>query len=165
MKIIEHWKSQIEQLNSRIEPIANSCVDLETLEVSFDKNEEAILADVANSAQDLLVDIIDEYISANDNLRQEIRHIFVEYGSFSWAVGYKQKDNSSTEVKRYIAFISIQDQGRDTRDFLLNCSAIFDHYQTECIEYKEELASIVSISSKQDKYGMGSTATILQEWC
>ena len=66
---------------------------------------------------------------------------------------------------RNIAFLSIQDQGTDARDYIMHCTNIFEKYQEKATPYKKELELIVEISSNENVHGMGTTASILRKWC
>jgi hypothetical protein len=56
------------------------------------------------------------------------------------------------------------DQGRDTRDFLLEIDYVVGEAKKKKYPYKEVLLEIANISSDQDKYGMGSTKQILKSF-
>lgn len=159
------WEAEIKRLDKLVAPIANGPVDLETLDVSFSKREKSTLRDVAESAQAILGELLDEYLGGDDKVRDGLRELFWRYENFAWAVNYKMQDNSSAEAKRYLAFLSMDDQGRDSRDFMMTCTAIFDNFEEIGVSYKAELKEVVSVSSTRNKYGMGSTAEILNQWC
>ena len=165
MNRIDEWEAEFKRLNAQAAPIVNTPVALASLDANLSQREEGTIAGVANDAQPILSEIIEEYIRGDDTLRKAIRNLFAKYDSLAWAAHYKMKDSSSAEVKRYVASLSIEDQGKDTRDYLMSCSAIFTNLQTKGIPYKKELREVVAISAKNDKYGMGSTVQILSEWC
>ena len=162
---IEKWKAELDFLDKQIEPIATKPVDFDSLDAGFEPSEESIIADVNFEAQSTIRELVECYISGDDTLRKVIRELFRKYTSFSWAVSFKPSDDSESEVLRNIAFLSIQDQGADARDFIMHCSSIFEKYQESATPYKKELELIVNISSNENIHGMGTTASILRKWC
>jgi len=59
MNRIDEWEAEFKRLNAQVAPIANTPVDLASLDANLSQGEEGTIAGVANDAQPILSEIIE----------------------------------------------------------------------------------------------------------
>lgn len=120
------------------------------------------IADIRVANQDLLSALIAAYVTANEADRSHIRRLFVEHGSFTWAVSYVMKEPSDEELRNCFVYMSMLDQGFDARDYLLAIRSMVQHAKRANLDYRTIMEEIADMSSPVDRFGFGSTRDILQ---
>ena len=109
--------------------------------------------------------IIEFYLKTNSEGREKIRQLFSECTNFSWwfllFFPIDHDKFSETDFKNKLIFLSINDQGRDTRDWLLEIREDCKQARAKGYDFETPLKEIAELSSDIDKYGMGSTKHLM----
>jgi hypothetical protein len=93
-------------------------------------------------------------------IRQIIRSIFVKYDSFAQASTFSLFPTTFDGV-RQLLLLFILDQGQDTWDAILWLNDISARAESAGIQTKTILKEVAGFSSEMNKYGMGSTKSLL----
>jgi len=116
-----------------------------------------VRAETAN----LLSELIAYYWACAEEERQVLRQLFGDHRSFSWAARLPYKALSDESFRAHLLLFSMKDQGRDTRDAILELQHKCSTAAAAGLEIGPILKEIAEISSDADKYRMGSTRTLL----
>lgn len=116
---------------------------------------------ICENHQDILSQFIEAYVCGTEEERTTIRDLFVKYNSFAWAVYYRMRNISNEELRRYFMYLSMLDQGNDTRDYLLTIRDIVSYAKKNRLNYKEIMTEASFLSSTVDRFGWGTTRQIL----
>jgi hypothetical protein len=163
MKTLSEFKREIARLDPLLKPIADRPVDITDPNwaaklVGFDPLEEA---GVKRQAQDLLSEILVRYVDGTNSDREELRQMFQEFGSFSWAARLREEPINRAGLRAHLILLSIQDQGTDPRDSMMAIDGLISIAMKQGEDIRPLLAEVAEISSTQSRYGMGSMKEIL----
>jgi hypothetical protein len=160
----EAWNRQIHELDLRLRPIAGRPVDVtrpgwaERLRANPAPLDEA---GVRQAAEQLLGDLVSAYAQGPEATRTAIRRLFAQHPSFAWAATLSSSPASREDFRRRLILFSIQDQGRDSRDALLNLQDLLREAAGAGLDTDPALREVAAMSSEVDRYGMGSTRDLL----
>ncbi|HEX2698159.1 MAG TPA: hypothetical protein VHM28_10665 [Anaerolineales bacterium] len=158
------WKERIAKLDAALKPIANRPVDI------TDPNWVAKLrslpkpldeAGVRTETESLLAEVIEFYPSSDDETRPAIRKLFAEHRSFLWAAALSYRPITDESFRAYLILFSIKDGGIDTRDAILLLQSLCAEAASAGVKIRPILQEIAELSSDVNKYGMGSTKSLL----
>ena len=167
-RALENWESRIIELEQRLRPIAQRPVDItrpgwvERLQAGPPPLDEA---GVRTPAERLLQEMIDAYAQGTEQTRVAIRRLFTEYRSFAWAAALSTPRTSVAGLRGHLILFSMKDQGRDSRDALLTLQEICHEAVSAGVDTAPVLREVAELSSRANKYGMGSTRDMLLKHC
>ena len=167
MNTLEDLELQIMELEERLRPIAQRPVDVAhpgwagPLRAGAPPLDEA---GVRSTAERLLGGgLIAAYGQGPEETRAAIRRLFTEYRSFAWAATWSEPGTSVAGLRQQLMLFSMQDQGRDGRDALLALQEICRAAAAAGVDPATVLREVADLSSRADRYGLGSTRDLLLE--
>lgn len=113
----------------------------------------------------LLIEVTNHYANCDSETRRVIRSIFQKYDSVAWVATFSKTPTTSEGIRRQLLLFSILDQGKDTRDAILWLQDISTRAKSAGIQIKPILEEVAGFSSEMNKYGMGSTKSLLLNAC
>jgi hypothetical protein len=152
------------ELDERLRPIAKQPVDItdpDWLEQFKGAPHPLDAAGVRAEAQDLLEALLEEYQTGEAATRAAIRELFRRYTSFAWAAALPDPPTTAANFRRRLLLFSMQDQGRDSRDAILELQGLCREAERAGLSPRPVLREIAALSSSEDKFGMGSTRELL----
>ena len=164
MNNITAWKEQITRLDAAIRPIATRPIDVANLNdwmkksADFDPLAEA---GVKQEAEGFLSEIMQGYSLGDAETRADIRKLFAENQSFSWAAKLPYEPTSESAFRDHLILFSIKDLARDTRDAILWLQNLCEKATSAGVKTGPILAEIAQLSSDVNKHGMSSTRSLL----
>ncbi|WP_369251261.1 hypothetical protein [Streptomyces sp. R41] len=117
-------------------------------------------AGVRDQAESALRSVIAVYEYGDEALRAAIRALFSRYTSFRWAA-HLPVEATAEGLRMRVLHMSAVDQGADTRDELVALHCVCAQAQEAGIDIRPILREVAELSSRDDKYGMGSMRDIL----
>ena len=160
----EDWELRIAKLEALLKPIATRPVDitrpglLGRLQAGVPPLDEA---GARERAERLLAEILTAYALGTVQTRAAIRKLFEKYQSFAWAAALSVPRTTWEGLRQHLILFSIKDQGRDSRDALLELQEMCKAAKADGLEMAPVLREVAAMSSDEDKYGMGSTSRML----
>ena len=161
------WAAGIEKrvalVNAALRPIAEAPVDVgdpdweEKARQGPDPLDEA---GVRAEAEAVLRAVLTAYADGDEELRTFLRGLFEHYTAFRWGVRLPFEPTPEGFRLRLL-HMSAVDQGSDTRDALLALRDLCEDARQAGIDIGPCLREAAELSSRADKYGMGSTQDIL----
>ncbi len=155
---------QIMEMDERLRPLANRPVDI-TVPGWVDglKHAPSPLdeAGIRERAENFLTAITAEYMKCGEAERQAIRRLFGKYRAFSWAATFSFPPGTDERFRLHLVLFSIKDQGRDSRDAVLELQHFCATAKASRVNTAPILKEVAELSSDKDKYGMGSTRSLL----
>lgn len=151
-------------LDGRLRSIARRPVDtnqpdwLERLQANKQPLDEA---GVREETEGLLRDLISIYAQASGETRSTIRRLFVEYDSFAWAAALSTPWTTAAGFREHLILFSMKDQEKDCRDALLLLRSYVQDAAAAGVKTEETLREVAAMSSRVNRYGMGSTFEML----
>lgn len=158
------WKKRIAALDTALHPIANRPIVLSVLKrlVQSRKFPHALdQAGVRMDMEKLLAEVIDFYPGCDDATRESIRKLFDEHRSFLWGAALSQPPTTENSFRDHLILFSIKDQERDTRDAIMDLNSLCETARSAGVQMGRILKEIAELSSDVNRYGMGSTRSLL----
>jgi hypothetical protein len=161
---LESWELQMMDLEERLRPIARRPVDttqpdwLDRLRTHKPPLDEA---GVRSQAEGLLGNLLSAYAQGGDETRSAIRRMFAEYDSFAWAATLSTPWTSAAGFRQHLILFSMKDQEKDCRDALLALQGLVQDASAAGVDTAEALREVAAMSSRTNRYGMGSTYDML----
>ena len=160
MFVEDRWLPLMASIDKRLEAIAKRPVDIQ------DPNWMAKMrnlspvdeAGVRPAAEELLQELVHEYVACDDAARASIRALFGRFSSFAWAVTLPAPKATAAGCREHLLHFSILDQGRDPRDATLWLDALIETARNAGVDTDPLLEEVASLSSREDRYSWGSTA-------
>ena len=165
MKDLTELELQLMDIDDRIRPMATRPVDTNDPNWMKKLQEAPALVDqagVRSSAEQLIENLIDEYQNGDEDVRRHIRSWMTTYSSFECAASLPYPPTSDEQFRRHLFWFSIRDQGRDSRDAILDLESLCAAARSANVDVTSLLLQIAELSSDENKYGMGSTRTMLK---
>ena len=164
MDKLADWEETISILDACLRPIAQRPVDI-TDPAWFTKltggSHPLDEAGVRSEAEILLAEVIEHYLMRDDATRQAIRELFAKNRCFSWAAHLPFSPTTPEGFRFHLILLSIKDQGIDTRDTILWLQDLCKKASSAGVDTEPVLREVALLSSDADKYGMGSTRSLL----
>ena len=164
MDKLSTWKEQIARLDAALRPIANRPVGY--FELLFRPRRRAHPLDKAGvrmQAEQFLSELIEYYPTADDAMRRAIHKLFEDHRSFSWAATLPYQPLTDESFRAHLILFSIKDHEQDTRDALVLLDSLCEKATSAGVKIGPILKEIAELSSDVNKYGMGSTRSLLRD--
>ena len=156
---LRNWEARIVIIDVRLRPLATQPMDPAA---AWTSPLEA--ADVREPTAAILSEMIAGYRATDAATRQRLRALFASHPSFAWAATLPYSATMSrARFDDHLTLFSLRDQGRDTRDAILELDALCADAKRLGFDLTGELEDAAALSSDVDKYGMGSTRRLLLE--
>jgi len=168
MDKIREWEETLASMDARLRPIAEQLVDTtdpDWVSKLTGAPDPLDRAGVRVEAEALLAELIASYPSCDQDERQAIRLLFTRYRSFSWAATLPFPATTPETFRSHLILFSIKDHGRDTRDAIVTLKELCQSAKSNGVRLEPLLREIATISSDENKYGMGSTRALLLAAC
>jgi hypothetical protein len=157
------WKEQIARLDAALHPIANRAVKF--FELLFKPRRRAHPLDeakVRTQAEGFLSELIEYYPTADADMRQAIRKLFEDHPNFTWAATLPYEPVTDETFRAHLILFSIKDHEKDTRDAIVLLHELCDKARSAGVNTGPILKEIAELSSDVNKYGIGSTRSLLR---
>jgi|SoiMethySBSTD1v2_1073268.scaffolds.fasta_scaffold11116_14 hypothetical protein len=161
---VASWKEQIARLDAALRPIVDRRATFGNLLslIWHGASNPLQEAQVNAQAEQLTSEFIEYYATGDAEMRLAIRHLFDEHPSFSWAATLPYQPVTDDSFRAHLMLFSMKDQERDTRDAIVTLQTICGKARSAGVRIDPIIAEIAGLSSDIDKYGMGSTRTLLR---
>ena len=164
MDKLTDWNETVSILEAYLRPIAQRPVDISEPNW-FTKLHGAPHpldeAGVRSETESLLTEMIEHYLRRDDATRQAIRELFAKNRSFAWAATLPFPPTTPERFRSHLILLSINDQGLDPRDLILSLQSICREASSAGVATAPVLRAVAALSSDKDRYGMGSTRSLL----
>ena len=158
------WKEQIAKLDAALHPVANRPIGFFGLLLNPRRRAHPLdKAGVRGQAEKFLSELIEYYPTGDDAMRQSIRKLFEDHPSFSWAATLPDQPVTDKAFRDHLILFSIKDHEQDTRDALILLDSLCEKARLAGIQIGPILSEIAELSSDTNKYGMGSTRSLLRD--
>ena len=162
MDKLSTWKEQIARLDAAVRPIANRPVNFFALLFNLRRRAHPLdKAGVRAQAEQFLSELIEYYPTTDDSTRQVIRKLFEDHPSFTWAATLPNQPVTDESFRAHLILFSIKDHEQDTRDAILLLHELCERARSAGVKIGPILNEIAELSSDVNKYGMGSTRSLL----
>ncbi|UUU36077.1 hypothetical protein JIX56_43075 [Streptomyces sp. CA-210063] len=161
------WPTGIEEqvalVDAALRPIAEAPVDIgdpDWAEKTRQRPDAMDEAGVRAEAESVLRAMLTAYADGDEELRTSIRGLFDRHTAFRWGV-HLPFEPTPEGFRLRLLHLSAVDQGSDTRDELLALGDLCEQAREAGIDLGPLLREAADLSSREDKYGMGSMRDIL----
>jgi hypothetical protein len=163
MKDLVELELMILELDEKLKPIAKKTVDLSNPNWMDELQKTSPIDQIGkrSEAETALSEAVDTYEKTDPETRQAIRIMFSKYTSFAWAAIPPWPLNTNDGLTRHLLLFSIYDQGRDSRDALLQLRTMLATARSANLDTAAACRHVAKLSSDIDRYGMGSTRNML----
>lgn len=163
MDKLSTWKEQIARLDATLRPLGQAPIEYFGL-LSKPRSDTHPLdqAGVRAQTEGLLTELIEYYPTADADARQAIRKLFEEHPSFSWAASLPYEPVTAETFRAHLILFSIKDHEQDTRDAIVLLHNLCQTAGSAGVKTGPILEEIAELSSAVNKYGMGSTHSLLR---
>ncbi len=165
---LEDLELRIIDLEDRLRPIADRPVNItepgwaRRLTQAPHPLDEA---GVRSMVEALLDELFSAYQTADQEGRQALRNLFVEYRAFAWTATLPSPPTTEESFRRHLVLFSLKDQERDSRDTLLWLHDLCRQAIDAGVNIGPILREVAALSSSHNRYGMGSTQAMLLTEC
>ena len=164
MHKLSTWKEQIARLDAALRPIANRPINFFALLFRPRRPIHPLdKAGVRAQTEGFLSELIEYYPTADSDIRQSIRKLFENHPSFSWAATLPYQPITDKAFRDHLILFSIKDHEQDTRDALVLLDSLCEKARSAGVNIGPILQEIAELSSDVNKYGMGSTRSLLRD--
>lgn len=160
---IEDIEVQVAQVDAALRPIAQRPVDTSDPDWAEKRRQRPAPVDEAGvraEAESALRALIALYEQGDEALRVAVRGLFSRYTSFRWAV-HLPHEPTPDGFRQRLLHMSAVDHGNDTRDELLSLRDLCAEAKEAGIDLRPILREVAELSSRENKYRMGSMHDIL----
>ena len=162
MDKLSTWKERIARLDDALRPIANRPVKFLALLFKPRRHVHPLdEAGVRTQAEEFLSELIEYYPTVDDETRQSIRKLFADHQSFTWAATLSYQPVTDESFRAHLILFSIKDHEQDTRDAIVLLHELCEKARSAGVNTGSSLKEIAELSSDVNKYGMGSTRSLL----
>jgi hypothetical protein len=163
MKDLVELELMILELDEKLKPIAQKTVDLSNPNWMDELRKTSPIDQIGkrSEAEAALSEAVDTYAKADPDTRETIRVMFTKCTSFTWAAIPPWPLNTNDGFTRHLLLFSIYDQGRDSRDALLQLRTLLATARSANLDTAAACRHVAKLSSDVDRYGMGSTRSML----
>lgn len=163
---LDQLRRRIARIDGAVRPIARRSLDfndsnwLQNLRGGPDPLDQA---GVKAEAEALLRVLIEAYALVDEETRASVRELLAHYSSFAWAATLPLREGDPANIRQQFIHFSMLDQGFDARDAVLWLHELCSRSGLAPQELASIRHEVAGMSSTIDRYGFGSTATMLRE--
>ena len=162
MDKLSTWKEQIARLDAALRPIANRPIGFFGLLFRPRRRTHPLdVAGVRPQTDKFISELIESYPTADDAMRQSIRKLFEDHHNFAWAATLPYQPVTDESLRAHLILFSIKDHEQDTRDAIVLLHELCEKARSAGVKTGPVLQEIAELSSDVNKYGMGSTRSLL----
>jgi hypothetical protein len=163
---LDEMRRRVARIDAAVRPIVRRSIDMS--DPSWLKNLAGAPAAVDEAgvraeAELCLETLIEWYANSPEEIRNWIRELLAHYSSFAWATALPLRAGDHTSVRKQLIHFSMLDQGLDARDAVLWLDELTSRSGLTEAELHVMRHEAAAMSSTVDRYGFGSTATLLRE--
>ena len=122
-----------------------------------DPLDEAGVRAEAESAPGALLAL---YADGDDTVRASVRDLIARHTVFRWAT-HPPRHRTADGFRWRLLHLSAVDQGSDPRDELLTLRVLCEEAREAGVDIRPVLREVAELSSREDRFGMGSLRDIL----
>jgi hypothetical protein len=153
------FAERLTPIEELLRPIAKTPIDISDV-AWFEKMTRVAPLDAAGvrvESERLLQELIAAYAVEDDATRQALRVLFNDYPSFAWATAPRISRRTREGFRTHLLHFSILDQGADPRDARVWLDALMTEARQAHLNVNPTLQEVAGLSSREDRYGWGST--------
>lgn len=117
-----------------------------------------------NEIETLFEEIIDQFEGLSPQQRTQIIELMNEYQALIYAATIKADPSTYDGFRRAMILFVIKDQGKDTRDAILELSAYHAKAKNQGIDVGTIFKDMADIASTRDKFGWGTTRDLFLKY-
>lgn len=152
-------EERVALMDAALRPIAEQPVDFDDPDWTSKLGQDLGPWDDADA---VLVEVLDRYDTGDAGTRAALRALLDRHRAFRWATTLP-RDRTPEGFRRRLLHLSLVDHGEDTRDELLTLWALCREAREAGVAMEPMLREVAEMSSRVDKYGMGSMRDIMLE--
>ena len=159
-------EGRIRAIDDAIEPIANRPVDLTEpgwMDRLKSRPHPFDQAAVRSEGESATLDLVDGYLTEDQEWRVGARRLFKTYRWFAWSATLPLDRATEPGFRAHLALFSIADQGLDPRDARLALDDLTAVADSTPLDARAALTEVALLSSEDDPYGWGSTRSWLEK--
>jgi hypothetical protein len=163
MSELTELEERVAVIDACIEPIATRPVDLtdpDWMRKIQERPHPLDQAGIRPEAEAALRDVLSRYEGSDSDVRVALRALLERCESFTWAATLPFAPTPQGFRQRLLE-MSVEDQGRDARDMMVSLNGLCGQAREAGVDIRPALLDVAELSSDVDKYGMGSTRSIL----
>lgn len=164
--VFADWKSRAEILNRQLHPIVHQEIDISS------PNWEQQLANAPHAAdasglrdeiRTLFNEIIDRFELLGADQRQKIIDLMDRNDSLMYSAVIDADYNTPDGFRKHMLLIVIEDQGKDTRDTIVELAHHRKAAEARGIDVDTIFKEMAAIASTRNKYGWATTRDLFLE--
>ena len=162
-----NWSRQAELLNQKLSPYANAPFDMDTPDWQEKLAHLPHPADVAGlraEIETLFGAIIDRFEGYDEVQRQHIINMLAKFDALLWSAIIDADINTPDGFRKHMILFILHDQGKDTRDAILQLEAYHTDAKRQGIDVNSVFRDMADIASTNDKFGWGSTRDLFLKY-
>lgn len=152
-----HWQEELQIFDSRVKPVINAPYTGDSS--SFYQELHAL--GLKSRADAIVQQIVDEFPKLTAENRRKVSELVNRYSGINWLTDLMRKVESIEAFRLSLTWFVIMDQGKDTRDAILELESYISKGKTFGYPVKALLQEISRMASEQDRYGWGSTRDLI----
>ncbi len=152
-----HWQKELQTLDSRVKPLINAPYTGDSS--SFYQELHAL--GLKSRADVIVQQIVAEFPELTAENRRRVSELVNRHGGINWLTDFMRKVESIEAFRMSLTWFVIMDQGKDTRDAILELESYISKGKTLGYPVKALLQEISRMASEQDRYGWGSTQDLI----
>jgi len=160
------WHEKLQRLDDAIRPIATRPIafeDLETVLNDPDPLHPLDDAGVRAASEALMLELLHAYACGTDDERRQLRGLVPRYEHFFWAATYPAADSVDERLRLWLLQFALVDQYPDPRDAVVSLDGLCKSTGLPQPLLDATLNEVAQLASGEDRYGFGSTRSMLLE--
>ena len=151
-------------IDKLIDPIANTPGDFDKLDEFLDAPPPRPLDETncREECESLVTEIVLAYPDLGKKLQSDVRQMFLDHESFTWASSMKKVEPPEENLRRVLIHFIIRDQNHDPRDSIMEIDAIINHARQGDLDVKRIVKPLLRHANNESKWGFPSTRELLQ---
>lgn len=152
------------RVDTALRPIARRSLDVNSRVTNLRRDVNPLdEAGVRAETEASLRQLMRYYAAGDEETRDSIRELLGHYSSFAWAAVLPLRPGDRESVREQFIHFSMLDQGGDPRDAVLWLGELCARSGLPDDEVAFIRHEVAAMSSTVDRYGFGSTASMLRD--
>lgn len=156
----KQWAKQLKGYHAQIKPLLVQPHDSNSAKKI---NQEIEALAIGPELTQILTQIRQAYPTLNASQRTSVIELMAKNHYVHWADTTNYSVTGAASFERAVLWFIIKDQGRDTRDAILELNQIVRQGQQLEINTNQVLKKMLPLAATQDKFGWGSTHALIQQ--